>query len=175
MPKGTIEKPLIIFGSNRAKGNTWQAVELVTKGRDAEIIDLQQYDFSEFDYDQGNQDDDFSKLTEKMLEHEKIVLATPIYWYSMSARMKKFIDRWSDFLTVNKEAGRKIRGKKLFVITSYYTHPEGKADFEEVFKKICKYMGMEYSGCFFHYAGDKADMLAANEENAENFARKLFV
>jgi hypothetical protein len=33
--------------------------------------------------------------------------------------MKIFIDRLSDFLTISKEDGHKLRGKKLFVIASF--------------------------------------------------------
>lgn len=39
------------------------------------------------------QQDDAAELVEKMIEADVIVLATPVYFYTMSAQMKTFIDR----------------------------------------------------------------------------------
>lgn len=39
------------------------------------------------------QKDDMAKLLEKMIAADVIVLATPVYFYSMSAQLKAFIDR----------------------------------------------------------------------------------
>jgi multimeric flavodoxin WrbA len=33
-----------------------------------------------------------------VLAHDQIILATPIYWYAVSAAMKNFLDRLSDLL-----------------------------------------------------------------------------
>ncbi len=47
------------------------------------------------------QDDDANELVEKMLSADVIVLATPVYFYSMDAQLKALIDRsvsrWEDF------------------------------------------------------------------------------
>ena len=47
------------------------------------------------------QNDDANELVEKMLSADVIVLATPVYFYSMDAQLKTLIDRtvsrWSDF------------------------------------------------------------------------------
>lgn len=47
------------------------------------------------------QNDDANDLVEKMLSADVIVLATPVYFYSMDAQLKALIDRsvsrWSDF------------------------------------------------------------------------------
>ena len=47
------------------------------------------------------QDDDANELVEKMLSADVIVLATPVYFYSMDAQLKALIDRsvsrWNDF------------------------------------------------------------------------------
>ena len=45
--------------------------------------------------------DDVNEIVEKMLSADVIVLATPVYFYSMDAQLKALIDRsvsrWSDF------------------------------------------------------------------------------
>ena len=47
------------------------------------------------------QKDDANELVEKMLSADTIVLATPVYFYSMNAQLKALIDRtvsrWDDF------------------------------------------------------------------------------
>lgn len=47
------------------------------------------------------QNDDANAIVEKMLSADVIVLATPVYFYSMDAQLKALIDRtvsrWSDF------------------------------------------------------------------------------
>ena len=47
------------------------------------------------------QEDDANGLVEKMLSADAIVLATPVYFYSMNAQLKALIDRsvsrWADF------------------------------------------------------------------------------
>ena len=47
------------------------------------------------------QKDDANELVEKMLSADAIVLATPVYFYSMNAQLKALIDRtvsrWADF------------------------------------------------------------------------------
>lgn len=56
---------------------------------------------------------DYLNLMKQILDkYETLILATPVYWYSMSGIMKVFFDRLTDLLTIEKEFGRKLRGKK---------------------------------------------------------------
>lgn len=165
--------PIIIFGSSRNRGNTWEAIQMILQNQVVPIINLNNLNISAFDYQYKNQEDDFLPLAKEMVKHDPIILATPIYWYSMSAVMKTFIDRWSDFTTHIKDIGRQIRGKTLYIITSYYVYPEGKNGFELIFKQIAKYMGMQYGGCFFHYSGEDVSISQKNEKKAVKFAEKI--
>lgn len=54
-----------------------------------------------------------------MVCYNPIILATPVYWYSMSALMKTFIDRWGDLLDIRKDIGRRLTNKELYIITSF--------------------------------------------------------
>ncbi len=57
------------------------------------------------------QKDDMKEIEEKMMAADVIVLASPIYFYSMSAQLKAVIDRTYSFHT-------KLKGKKFcFIIT----------------------------------------------------------
>ncbi len=64
---------------------------------------------------EGNLNDDFRIVMDKMLGTDVIVFLTPVYWYSMSGRMKNLIDRLTSLENVNKMLDGKIGG---FVVTA---------------------------------------------------------
>lgn len=138
--------PIIIFGSSRSDGDTFRAIKSVIKDCPVPIIDLKNFNISHYDYNYENRHDDFLSLSEKMIQYNPIILATPVYWYTMSALMKTFMDRWSDLLDIRKDIGRRLAQKELFVISSYGTSiPKG---FEDAFSQTCAYLDMQYKGCF---------------------------
>ena len=128
------------------------------------MVNLGKLNISAFDYSHKNAEDDYLPLMERILQHDPIILATPVYWYSMSAIMKIFIDRLSDCIIIRKDIGRRLAGKSLYVLASYSTTlPDG---FEATFRQTCEYMAMHYGGCFFHYAGKDEALLAKNDNLA---------
>jgi multimeric flavodoxin WrbA len=169
-----IGNPIVIFGSSRSDGDTILAVETVLDERNIPIVDLHDLNISEYDYAASNADDDFRPLVVRMLAHDPIVLASPIYWYAMSARMKQFIDRWTDLLDRWPQLGRGLRGKTLAVITGYAEHPDGRQGFEAPFALTASYMGMKYGGCFYYYSGVDEKLRNVNDVNALEFASRLF-
>lgn len=163
--------PLIILGSSRRNGSTLEALQYFRQAP-IPLIDLSDLDMSYYDYQHSNRDDDFLSLAERMTLHSPLILATPVYWYSMSAIMKTFLDRWSDLLTIRKDLGRQLAGKKLFVVTSYSTSfPKG---FEDPFSQTCEYMKMTYGGCYYYYSGSDPDLLEGNLDNGQRFMDQVF-
>lgn len=169
-----MSKPIIIFGSSRSNGYTFDAVNLITKTlNDFSFVDLSNYEIADFDYEFKNKDDDFISIVDQLLAHDTIIFATPVYWYTMSATMKRFVDRISDLLSMNTSHGRSLRQKKLAVISSYSVYPEGNDGFEQIFINISKYLGMRYLGCFFYYSGEDSKILAMNNTRAAEFADRI--
>ena len=160
--------PIIIYGSARHDGHTKTALnEVLSSDHTIPVVDLNDLNISYFDYENTNQNDDFLPLVERMVQHNTIILASPVYWYCMSAVMKTFIDRWSDLLTVRKDLGRKLADKWLYVVTSYGTnYPIG---FEDPIRLTCQYMDIRYGGCYFHYSGGDETMANQNRRNAAAF------
>lgn len=153
--------PIIIFGSARSRGDTWQAVCALNANNPMPVVDLNELQVSRYDYDHRNQQDDYLPLMQRVVQHDTIVLATPVYWYSMSAIMKIFIDRLTDLLTIRKDLGRKLAKKRVYVLASYGgSSVEG---FEYVFRHTCGYMDMTYGGCFFYYSGDDTVLRQGND------------
>ena len=155
--------PIIILGSSKSFGKTRKIIETIINNLDIPIIDLNTLNISDYDYEHKNHNDDYITLMEKVVKHDIIVLATPVYWYSMSAIMKKFIDRLSDLLELRKDIGYKLRGKKLFVIASY--GGSSTKGFGDTFEQICNYMGMEYIGCSLICSSDNLELKKENEKN----------
>jgi len=156
----------IIFGSSRSFGNTRKVIDEILGHSDIELFDLNKFEISPFDYEHDNRNDDFIPLIERLIAYDTWIIATPVYWYSMSTQHKIFFDRFSDLLKIRKDLGRKLRGKKLFVIASFQTsYPRG---FEDTFEQICEYLGITYLGSSFFYSGsENADFLQKNIAYAE--------
>lgn len=174
LDKISMSSPIIIFGSSRDNGSTYRAIlHVLEQYGDMPVINLNDLNISAFDYEHKNNSDDFLPLIKKVLEHDTIILATPIYWYTMSAIMKVFIDRWSDLTTIHKDLGRKMRGKAMQLITSYYVHPEGKKGFEGIFKQTAEYMGMQYGSCYYYYSGEDKVVSENNQKQLEAFIKQL--
>ena len=138
-------KTLIIQGSSRSTGNTSNIIGLLKEQLHADLIDLRLKNISAYDYEHHNQNDDFLPLMREVVKYDLIILATPVYWYSMSGLMKNFLDRITDCLKIEKETGRKLRGKSLAAIAcgSEETVTRG---FFEPFRLSAAYLGMEYCG-----------------------------
>ena len=140
------DKKVIILGSSRKNGNTTRIADEISKETGIEVINLSDYNISYYDYESKNREDDFFPLIKDIIEkYDTLIFATPIYWYNMSGIMKVFFDRFSDLIRIEKETGRKLRGKKIGVISNSHDN-EIEESFYIPFKKSADYLGMEYLG-----------------------------
>ena len=139
-------KKVVIVGSSRNDGDTAVLAKELIEQSKWDLIDLNDYNFSYYDYEHKNRNDDYLTLmTELIKKYDTLIFATPIYWYSMSGIMKVFFDRITDLLTIKKELGRKLRGKKMAVISCSIGNNLGE-QFWLPFSKTANYLGMEYLG-----------------------------
>ena len=98
---------VIIVGSSRNVGNTTKIVDEIANQFKVDVINLNDYQFTYYDYESRNREDDFLPLIKSILEkYDTLIFATPVYWYSMSGIMKVFFDRFSDLLRIEKETMR---------------------------------------------------------------------
>jgi putative NADPH-quinone reductase len=149
------QESVVILGSSRSDGNTSRAVDAALTHTHIEIVDLGTCDIGHYDYQHQNQTDAFLPLIERLSDRRFWILATPIYWYTMSAQMKIFVDRLTDLITIRKDLGRMLHGKSLAVIASG-SDPGAPEGFESPFRLTCEYLGMSYIGS--HYVQMEDDM-----------------
>ncbi len=102
-----MSKILILNGSPRKNGNTYNLALSFAKGaeknNDVEIISIRDYNINPcvgcnrcFEND-GNacvQNDDMNLIYEKMKEADIVVIASPVYFYGISAQLKALVDRF---------------------------------------------------------------------------------
>lgn len=138
-------KTVIILGSSRSDGNTGQIVELIRENLEADLIDLKQLNISFYDYRHQNLADDFLPTMKRIVEYDLVIFATPVYWYSMSGTLKTFFDRITDCLKIDKETGRKLRGKNMAALSCGSEETEIEGYFVP-FRLTAEYLGMKYLG-----------------------------
>lgn len=75
------------------------------------------------------QKDDAAEIIRKMLIADVIVLATPVYFYAMSAQLKTFLDRCCGHYT-------DMKGKEFYFIAAAAEGEEGCPNLEHVFDNL---------------------------------------
>lgn len=136
----------IILGSSRSDGNTNVIVDSFVRKCHAIKIDLLDYTIGRYDYHQKYADDDFIPLISRIVEQsDAVVLATPVYWYSMSGIMKNFVDRLTDCVTVRKDIGRNMKDLQMGLI-SCGSEEALLSSFEDPFRETAGYLEMKFAG-----------------------------
>jgi multimeric flavodoxin WrbA len=162
---------IALFASSRRNGNTGQFLDRIARDLSLEIVDLSSQRISQYDYEHRNRDDDFEPLMRRVLSFDKIILASPVYWYAVSPPMKIFLDRITDYLDLPDllDDGRRLRGKTGYVVaTSIYD--EVPKSFLGSLTDSFDYLGMRFGGVA--HANCKEGGLPANHEvKAAEFAQ----
>lgn len=102
-----MSKILILNGSPRKNGNTYRLAEAfkkaAEKNNDVELISVRDYNINPckgcnrcFKSEDNNcvQNDDMSLIYAKMKEADTVVIASPVYFYGISAQLKTVVDRF---------------------------------------------------------------------------------
>jgi multimeric flavodoxin WrbA len=138
---------IALFASARRHGNTGAILDKIAAELRFEIVDLSESNVTPYDYAHANRADGFETLMRKLLEHDQIVFAAPVYWYSVPPPMKSFIDRLTDLLELPdlREKGRQLRGKRAFVLATSGIDELSPA-FIMMYRDTFAYMSMRYCG-----------------------------
>ena len=162
---------LILRGSPRVKGNSAVLADQVAAGAKnggAQVddvylhsMDIRPCDACDLCIEQGEGcviEDDMQALYPKLLQADAIVLASPIYWFTISAQLKLCIDRWYGLQT---KGWKKMAGKQVAIILTYgdtdlYT--SGGINAIHTFESMFRFLHMNIAGIIHGTAGDTGDV-----------------
>ena len=164
---------IALLGSSRRHGNTGQLVDHVAEVLGIEAVDLGQLRMSPYDYEHRNRDDDFEPLMNRVLDVDHIIVASPVYWYSVSPQIKVFLDRITDYLDIPEllADGRRLRGKTGHVVcTSIYD--SAPPPFVDALTATFTYLGMQVGGMVHANCSDGYSR-SRHESEVAAFARAI--
>lgn len=93
--------------------------------------------------------DDMRALYPKMKAADGIVIASPIYWFTVSAQTKLFMDRW---YALGGDDGYELAGKKFAVVLAYADadpFSSGAVNALRMFQDAFNYLGAEVVGTVY--------------------------
>lgn len=161
-------KSIIILGTARKQSNTGKAATYLSQMIDSDIVDLLDLEIGRYDYSNQNQDDDFLPLMEKISSnYDMLILATPVYWYSVSGIMKDFMDRLTDCLTIAKPIGRNLKSKHLALL-SMGSEKALLSSFADPIRETANYLEMQYDG-HIHTWCNEEKLADQAKENINSF------
>ena len=122
-------------------------------------------------------DDDMTAVYPDILDADIIVMAGPIYWFTVSAQTKLFIDRW---YALDREEGNLLKGKRIGVILTYEDDnplESGAINAIRTFQDTFNYTGSVLAGVV-HGSCDKPGEIESNARvmaQAAELGRKLIL
>lgn len=182
-------KVLVFMGSPRARGNSTILAERAAggarqAGAEVEVFRLAKMNIGPCLACEGCRKkgadgcvrkDDMKPLYAKLRAADAFVIAGPVYWFSISAQVKLFLDR---FYAFGAEEYRPLQGKRIGIILTYGDadpFTSGATNALRSFQDAAAYVGAEIAGLVYGSA-DKAGEIKANAallKDAAELGRRL--
>jgi multimeric flavodoxin WrbA len=162
---------LFVLGSARAEGNSEllarRAAEQLPPDVEQEWIDLTEHpvpDFEDLRHDSDHvrpTEGNVARLLDATLAATDIVIVSPLYWYSVSAQTKRYLDYWSGWLrTPGLDFKATLAGRTLWGITALAHTQEVVADpLVGTLHNSAAYMGMRFGGVLLGNGSKPGDVL----------------
>jgi len=192
MPNSNKENKIIaLFGSPRKKGNsTLLANHIIigaeSQGAAVESIYLNDLDITpcqgcyacQMEDSQGCAvDDDMQGIYPKIVEADALIIASPVYWFNMSAQTKIFMDRCIALYNQNPEESA-LYGKNIAIAMTYGDKDvfcSGCINALRTFQDAYNFVGADIVGMVYGSAEAPGE-IAANAgliQDAEALGKKL--
>jgi multimeric flavodoxin WrbA len=174
---------LILKGSPRPTGNSSVLADQVEAGAKSANAHVESFDLFKMNINpcdgcdncqgKNNQgcviNDDMQLLYARLREADAIVLASPVYWFTMSAQLKLCIDRW--YALVNAE-GCELKGKRIGIVLTYGDSDpftSGGINAIRTFQDIFRFIKADIVGFVYGTAMNIGDI-----DNQPNLLEKAF-
>jgi multimeric flavodoxin WrbA len=175
---------LFVLGSARAEGNSEllarRAAEQLPADVEQQWIDLTAHpvpDFEDLRHDSDHvrpTEGNVALLLDATLAATDIVVVSPLYWYSVSAHTKRYLDYWSGWLrTPGVDFKATLAGRTLWGVTAL-AHPEEEvaAPLIGTLHNSAAYLGMRFGGVLLGNGSKPGDVL--NDTGALTRAKTFF-
>ena len=183
------KKVLVLLGSPRKKGNSTALAEQIIKGAEAagaivERVYLHGQNIAPCNACYGCQkknskgcviDDDMQPIYKKLIGSYAWAIASPVYWFTMSAQTKLFLDRCFGLFAYKKNV---LKGKRIAIAMSYGdadSFSSGCVNALRTFQDSFAYTGSKIVGMVYGSA-DKPGEIKSNKRlmtQAEELGKKL--
>jgi multimeric flavodoxin WrbA len=175
---------LFVLGSARAEGNSEllarRAAEQLPPDVEQEWIDLTEHpvpDFEDLRHDSDHvrpTEGNVARLLDATLAATDIVIVSPLYWYSVSAQTKRYLDYWSGWLrTPGLDFKATLAGRTLWGVTALAHTQEVVADpLVGTLHNSAAYMGMRFGGVLLGNGSKPGDVLT--DDAALTRAKTIF-
>ncbi|KUL28369.1 flavodoxin family protein [Streptomyces regalis] len=171
---------LFVLGSSRSEGNTEllarAAAEQLPKSVEQQWISLAEHPLPDFvdlrrdsDHVRPPVGSTPALLLDATLAATDIVIASPLYWYSVSGLTKRYLDYWSGWLrTPGIDFKATLAGRTLWGVTALAHQETEVADpLVGTLNNSAAYMGMRFGGVLAGNGSRRGDVL----NDAEALAR----
>ena len=163
---------LFVLGSARAEGNTEllarAAAEQLPGDVEQRWIRLAEHplpDFADLQHDSEHvrppSDSATGLLLDATLAATDIVIASPLYWYSVSGLTKRYLDHWSGWLrTPGVDFKATLAGRTLWGIAALaHTEQSVAEPYTGTLNNSAAYMGMRFGGVLLGNGSAPGDVL----------------
>jgi multimeric flavodoxin WrbA len=164
-----------VLGSSRSDGNTEllarTAAEQLPGDVEQQWIDLAEHplpDFEDLRHDSDHvrpTEGNVALLLDATLAATDLVIASPLYWYSVSAHTKRYLDHWSGWLRTPGLGFRAtMAGRTLWGVTALAHEEQEVADpLAGTLGNSAAYLGMRFGGVLLGNGSRPGDVLRDTE------------
>ncbi len=173
----TRKRIVIIKGSPRRRGNSSTLANSLIRGAEENCVQVEEFFLQNLDIKPCNAcnacikqpekkciiDDDMQKIYEALRSADALVIASPTYWFNISAQTKLFIDRLYGLVEPDKNI---MRSKKIGIILTYGDSNEissGAIHAINSYKDMFRYIGSEIAG-IVHGSASAAGEIKKNQD-----------
>jgi multimeric flavodoxin WrbA len=170
----TAKSVLVVMGSPRKNGNSATLAKQVAAGAEAagaKVESLYLHDMNiqpctacdacrEDTVKDCVIDDDMQALYAKLRRADGLVIASPVYWFTVSAQTKAFMDRWYAFGNPQEEYAA-FSGKRIGIVLTYGDidpFASGAVNALRTFQDAFNYVGSEIVGMIYGSASEAGEI-----------------
>ena len=170
----TAKSVLVVMGSPRKNGNSATLAKQVAAGAEAagaKVESLYLHDMNiqpctacdvcrEDTVKDCVIDDDMQALYAKLRRVDGLVIASPVYWFTVSAQTKAFMDRWYAFGNPQEKYAA-FSGKRIVIVLTYGDidpFASGAVNALRTFQDAFNYVGSEIVGMIYGSASEAGEI-----------------